>query len=71
MDLKGILAGIATVIGILCAFATLILFAMGKLGDQASGGAGEAKMVACATAAVAAFGAAAYISTQDLNIFTA
>lgn len=68
MDLKGLLSGIAIVMGVLCTFAALILYGAGKISDQSSGGVGEGKMIACAVAAVACYGAATWILTQDLTI---
>ena len=70
MDLKTLLSSLALVMGILFTFAALILYAAGKVSDQASGGQGEAKLVACVTAAIACYGAAGWIMTQNLNIFS-
>ena len=71
MDLKGLLAGIATIMGILCTFAALILFAMNKIGgDSAGGGMGEKALIGCVIAAVACYAAAAWIATQSLDIVT-
>lgn len=68
MDLKTLLVGIATIAGVLCTFATFILYGMSKIGEQSGGGVGEGKMIGCAIAAIACYGAAAYIGTQDLTI---
>lgn len=67
MDLKSLLMGIATMMAILLTFATLILYAMGKINDT-GGGKGEAAMISCAVAAIACYAAAAYIATQNLSI---
>ncbi len=70
MDLKTILSSLAFVMASLFAFAALILYAAGKVSDQASGGQGEAKLVACVTAAIACTGAGVFITTQNLSIFS-
>lgn len=67
MDLKSLLSGVATIGAILCTFAAIILFAMGKLSDT-QGARGEAMMIGCAMAAVAMAAAAAFINTQSLSI---
>lgn len=66
-DLKTLLAGIATVMGVLCAFAALILYAMGKINDT-QGGRGEGMMIGCIVASIACLGAAAFIQSQNLDI---
>ncbi|MEG0504252.1 MAG: hypothetical protein RR547_06365 [Raoultibacter sp.] len=68
MDMKTMLIGIATLMGTLCTFAALILYAMSKIGENSGGGVSEAKMIGCAIAAVSAFAAAAYLATQDFTI---
>jgi MFS family permease len=67
MDLKGLLSGVATIGAILCTFAAVVLFAMGKLSDT-QGARGEAMMIGCAIAAVAFAAAATYINSQNLVI---
>lgn len=67
MDLKGLLAGIATTLGVLCTFAALILFAMSKINDS-QGGRAEGFMIGCVIAAIAAYAAAGWIATQNLEI---
>ena len=67
MDLQSLLSGVATIGGVLCTFAAIVLFAMGKLSDT-QGARGEAMMIGCAMAAVAMYAAAAYINTQNLVI---
>lgn len=66
-DLANLLAGIATAMGVLCAFAALILFAMGKINDT-QGGRGEGFMIGCTVASIACFGAAAFIAAQSGNL---
>lgn len=68
-SLASLLSGIATAMGILCAFAALILYAMGKISDT-QGGRGEGFMIGCIVASAACFGAAAFIQSQSgsLNI---
>lgn len=67
MNLGGLLQGLANIGGILCTFATLVLFAQGKLTDSA-GARGEGMMIGRALAAVAFYAAAVFIGTQDLTI---
>lgn len=67
MNLGGLLQGLANIGGVLCTFATLVLFAQGKLTDSA-GARGEGMMVGCALAAVAFFAASVYIGSQNLTI---
>ena len=59
MNLGGLLQGLANIGGILCTFATLVLFAQGKLTDSA-GARGEGMMIG--------YAAAVFIGTQDLTI---
>lgn len=67
MDLNALLTGIGTVMGTLCGFGALILYAMGKINDT-QGGRGEGMMIGLVCAAAACYAAAAYISTANLNI---
>lgn len=67
MDLKTLLQSMATIMAALFTFATLILFAMGKINDT-QGGRGEAMMISCALGAIACAAAAAYIAAQNLTI---
>lgn len=67
MDLKSLLVSIATIAGILCTFATLFLYGFSRIGDGGNGRS-ESIMIGTAVAAVAFYGAAAYIATQNLTI---
>lgn len=67
MQLGPLLQQVSIMAGVLCTFATLFLFGFGKLSDT-QGGRGEAVMIGTAVAAVAFYGAAAFIATQDLTI---
>ena len=60
--LTGALSTIATAGGILCIFAALVLFALGKVGDG-NGARGEGMMVGLALAGVAFFIASVFINT--------
>lgn len=63
-NLPQLLQTVANTGAILCTFAAIVLFAMGKLSDT-QGARGEAMMIGCAMAAVAFFAASAYIATQS------
>lgn len=68
-SLASLLSGIALAMGVLCAFAALILYAMGKISDT-QGGRGEGFMIGCIVASAACFAASAFILSQSdkLNI---
>lgn len=69
-DIKTLLVGIAGLLGVLCIFAAMIIFARSKLGGESQGGGmAEQGLIGCVLGAAAAFAAAAFIQAQNFQIF--
>ena len=66
MDMKPLLQFIATATAVLLGFAAFMLYAIGNVTDS-SGAKGQGAMITCAIGAVAAAGAAVFISQQNLS----
>lgn len=66
-QLRSMLSNIAMAMAVLCAFAALILYAMGKVSDT-QGGRGEGFMIGLICASIACLAAAAFIQSQTFNI---
>ncbi len=67
LNLSELLAGIATIIAVICVFAALVLYAMTRFGDQGTGRS-EGMLVGFVIGAAAAAAAAVFISTQNLTL---
>ena len=67
MNINTLLQNVCTAGGILCTFAAIVLFALGKLTDT-QGARGEAMMIGCAMAAVAFGAARVYIQANPVTV---